>query len=214
MLLRSQIKYAAAFENIETKVTTPFTCRDVAWSLKESLGVVMDHQHIRKIMMTKLNLTYKKGAPRPIDLDISRQRWCEALFSILMIKAINRFDVLINVDESTISKSMRNEYSWSSKGTKNVLCNTSYPKSILMISAITTEGWVFTRWSNSRTNSEVFVDYINDLILYLSKHSKWPLEKMLLILDNARYHTSKATARWLEESAISVIYLPAYAPAL
>lgn len=44
----------------------------------------------------------------------------------------------------------------------------------------------------------------------------WPTDKLVLVLDNASYHTSVTVGRWLADQAprVTVLWLPTYSPQL
>ena len=49
---------------------------------------------------------------------------------------------------------------------------------------------------------------------YIEKNSSVPLAKTLVIMDNARYHTSKQTKEFLDSASWTTFFLPAYSPSL
>lgn len=62
-----------------------------------------------------------------------------------------------------------------------------------------------------RKNSESFIAFVEHLLL-----TCYPTQKVILVMDNASYHKSKASlaALSLFEDRLTVIWLPAYCPLL
>ena len=69
---------------------------------------------------------------------------------------------------------------------------------------------VFTQ-AVERMNSQTFIQFLEYLLL-----EQFPTQKMILVLDNASYHKSKATlaALSLFEPRVKVFWLPKYCPNL
>ena len=94
------------------------------------------------------------------------------------------------------------------------LCNIKYSNSLSLISAASTDGWVFSGLSYAKVDSEIFRSYLNGLMEYILRRNKWAPSKVLLILDNAPIHHSNKTKEALMAAGVSVIYLPQYWPEL
>jgi transposase len=60
-------------------------------------------------------------------------------------------------------------------------------------------------------NAKTFLEHLNQILEY-----KPPKKKILLILDNARYHHAKILLPWLESNkrSIELLFLPPYSPEL
>jgi len=58
-------------------------------------------------------------------------------------------------------------------------------------------------------NAKTFLEHLNQILEY-----KPPKKKILLILDNARYHHAKILLPWLESNkrSIELLFLPPYSP--
>ena len=67
---------------------------------------------------------------------------------------------------------------------------------------------VFTQ-AGERKNSQTFIQFLDYLLL-----EQFPTQKIILVLDNASYHKSRATlaALSLFESRVKVFWLPKYCP--
>ena len=62
-------------------------------------------------MKDELNLSYKKIKSRPNNADFSKIRSARILFAIEFAKVINKNTLILNLDESSINRSIKNDYS-------------------------------------------------------------------------------------------------------
>ena len=93
-----------------------FTSNDVARYVNSALNSSYSSTIIRKLMKDELNLSYKKIKSRPNNVDFSKIRSARILFAIKFAKFINKNTLILNLDESSINRSIKNDYSWSLKG--------------------------------------------------------------------------------------------------
>ena len=145
---------------------------------------------------------------------MQNQTYSKAYFSAKISKNIDCFDVLINIDETTLNKATKENYSWTQIGIPTPIWNITFKNSVSIIAAITTDGLSFWWLRAGLTDSSVFVDYLTDLVAYLKGHSKFKLKRMRLILDNAKYHTSSKTLKFLNSLDAKTCFLPTYSPEL
>ena len=82
-----------------------FTCKDVAENLMDTYGIQLDVHRIRGILKEKLNYSFKRWSPRPLLIDNSSWKIKRILFSVMLLKLMRKSTILINIDESTITKS-------------------------------------------------------------------------------------------------------------
>ena len=83
-----------------------------------------------------------------------------------------------------------------------------------MISAITSEGSTIYWWVNSIINSNIISEFISALKQFVLTKVRIPIDKVLLILDNASIYKSKSMKMQYLEEGFRVIFLPAYMPDL
>ena len=92
-------------------------------------------------------------------------------------KIIHKFEAIMNIDESAFNRNIHSNYSWIQKGSDSPIWNSCFAKSFGLISTITTEGISFSLIRTETTNSKCFVDFIDNLKIYLNKHSHYPLNR-------------------------------------
>lgn len=81
---------------------------------------------------------------------------------------------------------------------------------ISVFGSVNIEDGRFVYCMKSIFNAETFLEHLNQIIQYRTK------KKILLIVDNARYHHAKILQPWLEKNKriIEFLFLPPYSPEL
>ena len=192
----------------------PFSSTDIKNYLQDKYSIQVTNSAIRKWLKNELRFSFKRSAPRPISLNMEKQLLCKLLFSAKIVKVIDNFDVFINIDESILSKNVIENYSWTLKGVPTPIKSIVFSKSVSVIAAITTKGLSFCCIRTGTTDSLGFIDYFKDLFEYLATHSRFKARKMWVILDNAKYHTSKYWLNYLNKTDANIYFLRAYSPEL
>ena len=66
---------------------------------------------VRKLMKDDANLSYKKCKSRPTSVDLSKVKASRILFAAYFVDILNNDILIVNVDEFTISRSLKVNYS-------------------------------------------------------------------------------------------------------
>ena len=66
-------------------------------------------------MKIELNLTYKRVKPRPNNVDFNKINASRKLFVIKFSKLIKIYSLVINIDEVSINRHIKSNYSWSKR---------------------------------------------------------------------------------------------------
>ena len=115
----------------------------------------------------------------------------------------------IFVDEFTVNNHTHCNYQWVKTG-----YNTGVPvaktwQSFSCIAAVSKTSLVQIQVSKKRTNSDVFCDFIEELAKSVRSSTDINSRKVILFLDNARYHSSKKTlAKFKELSTCALFNAP------
>ena len=115
------------------------------------------------------------------------------------------------MDETTVSLHPLLRKCWMKRGQRKLIPAPGTPRRLHVFGAYNwrddSVSWQCTR----RKNSESFIAFVEHLLL-----ACYPTQKIVLILDNASYHKSRASlaALSLFEDRVRIIWLPAYSPFL
>jgi len=127
----------------------------------------------------------------------------------LQIAAKQPLFQVVFADESGFSLTPNLPYGWQAPGERYCLPSRRSPcQSIFGLLSQHNELWTY--WANKSTNSEFVIDALNRFVSESKKVT-------LLVMDNARIHTSKTFQACLpewQEKGLFIFYLPAYSPHL
>ena len=94
---------------------SPFRSVDVCRHMQENFGVEVDHRLMAKFMKEELHMSFKKASSRLLKLDVKRQKKLMILFVVLLMDLINDSKWIVNIDESSLSRLTKTDYTWGLK---------------------------------------------------------------------------------------------------
>ena len=113
---------------------------EVTSSINQKLNTSCPVNLIRKIMKDEANLSFNRVKSRPRNIDLKKINSTRNLFAINFSKMILEKSLLINIDESSINRSVKNAYSWGVIGHPIECLNSALAGSASMIMAILSNG--------------------------------------------------------------------------
>ena len=191
---------------------TPWTAKDLWSFLLSKTGIIISERVVREILTRILKMKYKKGLSRLVTFDESRSILAKQLFSIKLCRLLDQFSLLINVDESSFSRMTTKNFSWIPKGKEQIIKNICFQNSWTLITAITSTGGVFSAKSNESVNSNLFVNFMRELVTFIRKSEKQNKNNCLIILDNCSVHRSEITTKYMQSENINIAFIPQYCP--
>ena len=153
-------KTISSFANHTNRV---FTWRDVKDYIMKNKGVWVDINVIRKILKDKLNYSFKRCSSRLLTLNHKITMLKKVLFSIKVLKILERSSIIMNVDEAVISQSTKANYSWSRIGAPSNRGSKTIKGSISIVSIILSNGMSITGVRKGTIASNSFIDYMKHL---------------------------------------------------
>ena len=201
-------------EEFIKQTKTAFTARSIQIYIRNKVKVLLPLHKIRNILKSEFHLSFKKGSSRRVDLNIDKMRYSKSLFTIEFIKSLSEADIILNLDESTISRSTKWEYSWLKTGENGRIHNDRFSNSVNVISVASNSGWTFTGLWHTTTTRHIFINFLKSLKEFIQTKLKIPTQRMIMILDNASVHQCKESRAYMEESGWKVIFIPSYSPEL
>ena len=157
-------------------------------------------------------MSYKLGKLRPVNYCKSNTDLLKALFSLKVCKINDRFELLINIDETMFSRSTKASHSWSTKRKEWTLMNIWYSNSTSLITAITSNGDVFAADTNGSVTGKMLIKLIDEFEIFLWQNSKISISKWLIILDNASTDRYALMKKYIEEKNLNFAFIPSYSP--
>lgn len=160
-------------------------------------------------LLNRLGFTYKKPVIKPGKPDTNRQEEFQKQFADFMRnKAEN--EAVFFVDAVHPAHNSMPAYGWMKKGERTDLKSNSGRQRLNIHGAMNAETYeVIPLISESSVNTESTIQ----LLEYLEQ--LYPLAATIyIILDNAKYHYSKAVQEWEATSRVKLVFLPSYSPEL
>ena len=194
--------------------TGPFWLDNVSRYVKVKWGVEIQKHQLRMFLRDTVRLSYKKGKNRPAHLSIDFQNSLKWLFGIRFIHNLQKGWVLINIDESVISKNTRINYSWLPKGLSCPITNVKLNNSISLISAIWSNGFFLSALVKGSNNSEIFLKFLERMIKELQVNWDIWIHRWIILLENWSIHKSKLITDYLKQWKAKVYFIIPYSPEL
>ena len=131
-----------------------------------------------QILIEKLLILYSKGKSRVFGLQQDKQDLIKLLFVIHVIPLLPEFDLLLNIDESSFSRSMELTHSVMKSGKSYELYNICFSNSTSLITTITSNGKIFAGNTTGAVNSTMFI-FLEEALLR-------KINRCLVIFGNAK----------------------------
>lgn len=119
--------------------------------------------------------------------------------------------VLLYEDEFSLSNTATLNYIWSEKGKQpQVSCKQRGRERQTVFGSYNFASGQMTINFKDRGNAKTFKQHLKKVLHQYRAHSK-----IIMVLDNVRYHHAKKLHRWLEQNQkLEFVYLPPYSPNL
>ena len=162
--------------------------------------------YIRNLLKIELNMSFKRVKPRPNTINLEVLKASRQLFAIKFTQLISKETLLINIDETSFNRHIKNNYSWSYKGIPFEAKNIPFVGSINCIMSIWSNGswlWLLT---NQTSNSSKFELFLNHLYNWITTNKKFKMKEISIILDNWSIHKSQHVIQKFWQMKWKVIY--------
>ena len=196
------------------EVESEFNSVDVQKYLFEKWDIICSLKVIRDIMKNDLNFSYKKCWSRSNIVDFDKVKALRILFSARLSIQLKEKILIWNIDEWTISRNTKVNYSWSIKGINKEVKNIPFSGNLYLILAVLSNGKWFLLSSKNTIESLTFCHFIKKLNNWIYSSKKSEYDSILLIMDNWSSHKSKNTINTLKQTDFKVNFLPIYSPDL
>ena len=194
------------------KTTTTVTAKEITNHINLVQQKSYSTKYIRSFMKDQVRLSFKRVKPRPSNIDFERLNLIRSLFAVKFSKLITRETLIINIDESSINRHTKDQYSWGFKGKHIEAKNTCIRGSVRMIKAICSNGSWIDFVIDKTIDSETFNWFLKSMDSWLKSNNLFEYTRALIILDNWSIHKSNS-AKWLfRKMKYLVFYIPPYSP--
>lgn len=191
----------------ELEATIHLTTSSVIDYVKHQFGVSYSQSGMRDLLH-RLGYEYKKPKLVPGNPDFQAQEIFAKQYEDFMQTKPSDTEVLfmdaVHPEHNTLAA-----YGWIKRGCKQEIKTNSGRQRLNLHGAINAETFDVTLIESKTVNADSTIN----LLQAVEQH--YPLSKqIMIILDNARYHYSKAVKNYLKDSRIKLVFLPSYSPNL
>jgi len=177
--------------------------------IKQELSVELSKASVSRLLghlgLSPQRPIYKsyKQYPKKIDQYLSKT------FPEAVAKAKEVGATIFFVDEASVWSDSHRGTTWSKVGETPVVKGSGGRFGLKVISAVSARGDMRFSFIEDRMNSRRFIEFLKQL----HKDAGKPI---LVVVDNARYHHSKETQKFIGDQAgeVLLVFLPAYSPEL
>ena len=163
-------------------------------------------------MKSEANLSFKQVKPRPNNIDLDGIKYIRLLFWIEFLKQISPDTLIINVDESSINRHIKVNYSWSVKGIPFEAQNSPYSGSTSIWLGIWSNGSWIALLSNETLDANAFMIFVANTESWLKDNNYFNYSEVLLLMDNSSIHKTNEVQNRILEAKMKIMYIPWYTP--
>ena len=196
--------------SFNSNTDTTFNVKDITNYANKQLKTNYPTQFVKNFMKIKLNFSYKRVKPRPNNIDLKRLEWIRRLFSIKFSQLVDSNTLIINIDESSIGRNTKQNYSWGIRGYPIEAKVISIKGSISQWTALFSNGNWLSMVTSKTFNSECFLLFLKHLIKMINDNNNFGFNKIILIMDNWSIHKWNKVKKNLKEVNLIVFFIPTY----
>ena len=162
----------------------------------------------------ELKYSYKRGSSRSNLCINNNLVYWQSIFASRALRNFSSGKTLINIDESSFTRSVKLDYSWLPIGESHPIVNTwGTGRAVVLFALISNGDWIWFV-SKRKTDSENFWNFIILLAKYIELWMDFTASDSELILDNASIHLSATTKLITRRLGLRMWFLPQYSPNL
>ena len=190
----------------------PMTIWAIMKQIELKLGEIYSNYKIKQFVAKDMRYSYKKGSSRPPKYATNTVQLVKVLYCTELLKLLIDGKVVVNVDESSFDRSIKNQYSWLPKGKSEAILNDNIKgKATLILATWSTGDW-FAVVTVGTVDSKKFWAFLKLLEFVLKENSDEFENLPTVVLDNARTHSSNLTKKVIKHLAYEVRFSAPYCP--
>jgi transposase len=186
-----------------------WTRKIVQTLIKERFGIELSISSVG-VLLSKLNITPQKPLQRAYQRDpVAISKWKTETYPKIKKMCKKANGIIFFMDEAGFNSDDTRGRTWGIRGETPVVKVDGRRQRVNAISAVSPNGAFWHQVYDGKLNSEMFINFIYDLIKRQSGH-------VFLIVDSLPAHKSKEVQEFLRlnKSSITLFFLPTYAPEL
>ena len=118
--------------------------------------------------------------------------------------------LIINIDETSINRHIKWNYSWSLKAQAKECTNSPFSGSMSIVMSIYSNGAWISNLTNQTIDGQKFTIFLNNLDMWIQSNKLFGFNDVVIILDNSSVHKVKGVKPKLSKMKVKVISLAPY----
>ena len=180
---------------------------EVCEYVRKNFGIKYTPQGMVKTLH-RLGYSYKKTRTVPGKADIEKQKRFIEGYERLR-NSLSEKEKIFFMDATHPTHNMIPGYAWIKTGREKVIKTNDGRKRVNLIGFYTPQGEDLLVKNYPTVNADAIIDSLKIL-----RRRFTDLQRIYIVLDNARYHHSKAVKKFIENTNITFVWLPPYSPNL
>lgn len=214
-LINRKILMSLIIENKQTHITLK-KLRELYYGIDPSTTFSLET--LKRFINSKLQITYRRPIIKTTRASSDSNFNTRAIFLKKVIKLIQEECCLIFIDETSFQNRKRIYKKWLRKDEKECNIDNGRLKSQNMIIAVTMAKVIFYQIYEKSTNSDKIIEFFNQLLMVIKHQGDYEAlfeeGRVWFVLDNASYHTSRATRNFFWDKNINILFTAPYCPTL
>ena len=190
--------------------TSSETIRSIQDRIKHDLGEQVKPNWIKQFMKSGIRYSYKRGSNRNLRAQDPDSIYMKAIFSWNLFNDIRDGNLIINIDESSFSRSVKSNYFWLPINKSSGIVNVDAQGRTTMIWGLLSSGDRIWLMVDDTVNSQDFWVFLYILKIFLDSNYQNLWAKITLLLDNASIHLTNEVKRVATKYGIRILGLPPY----
>lgn len=188
----------------------PTTLGYLKQKMDEILGEKDRKESIRRCLKQELGYSYKRGGAFSQRIMDPKLKYLKSIFSSTVLSSLYSGDYIINVDETSFSRSVKISYSWLPRGKDSGIVQPLHQGRSSVIMAVVFDGAWMAMIVRGTCNKEHFKIFLKALVGECRKRQDIGASNIVITLDNASIHTCGLVKNAFKELGVTGVYLPPY----
>ena len=199
-------------KSIVSPPSIPLTIGMIKQEIKEKTSIEYSSSVLSNFIKHELCYSYKRGWSRPQKYKTEEMKTSKALFWTELINMMDTQHTIISIDESSLDRHTRKDYSWLPIGCSSSILNQDYRGKASLVIGMLNKGSWFAYVKTGTMNSTDFWVFMKLTDKAFSIKRRNNAEQLVAIIDNAPTHCSKFTKKTIQDLNIEVKFFPPYCP--
>jgi len=189
------------------KFQAPVSTNEVQRKIKEDLKKEISLTTVRRLLKYCYGLRYKKVYFREKSANSIEAKQKRQLASFYFAMQLSEGREIFNIDESSIELTCFLQKQWGKKGSQLYSKNSKRLNRVHIIAALSSKGRGFFAVGYGTNNGNSFWLFLLKLAAQLQRENQDWRHKAVFLIDNARYHRSKANLQRFQDFQFPVTFL-------